>query len=587
MMPPDSWQAVAARKQAQRSAKIPAEWRIPASIRPPADVALVQDFARDSAFFTEDELRITEATASEVVFRVARAEWTALQVTTAVCKRAAVAQQLLNCLTEVLFDDAVARAKELDAYFLQTGRTVGLLHGLPISLSDQFWLKGVDSTIGYVASADKPAAEDSTVVQLLRDAGAVFYAKSNVPTTLTSGETVNGLFGRTVNPRNRTLSPGGSSGGEAALVTFRASFLGVGTDIGGSVRHPCSFTGLYGLRPSHGRAPHRRVSTTYAAGQTDVLRPSVAPLCRSPDDVRLFMATLAALQPWRLDPLCLHLPWRVDQERLPPRLCFGLSYGDGVVAPTPPLRRALDMVRARLLAAGHGVIEHTAHEVREADEIIGRMAWTAEGNGGDEFPRRGADRPGELSMSSSSSSGAAAAAAAGLKGGGGWLGAGVGGGGGLAAPGTTQVVRAQTVSETWQNQQARSLLFRKWSDRWERTAARPGANGRVMDALIMPSTPFPAVRHDRGLPWHYGQLSPLLDLTTGVFPVTKVDLVKDVVPPDWRPISDKDLEIMKFYGRPENHENALVGLVLIGRRLEEEKVTAMLKVMEQVVGVDY
>lgn len=132
MMPPDSWQAVAARKQNQRNAKIPAEWRIPASIRPPADVWSVQGFPRDSGFFTDDELRITEATASEVVFRIARAEWTALQVTTAVCKRAAVAQQLLNCLTEVLFDDAVARAKELDAYFLQTGRTVGLLHGLPI-----------------------------------------------------------------------------------------------------------------------------------------------------------------------------------------------------------------------------------------------------------------------------------------------------------------------------------------------------------------------------------------------------------------------------------------------------------------------
>jgi amidase len=132
MMPPDSWQAVAARKQAQRSAKVPAEWRIPASIRPPADVASVQDFPRDSGFFTEDELRITGATASEVVFRIARAEWTALQVVTAVCKRAAVAQQLLNCLTEVMFDEAVARAKELDAYYLQTGRTVGLLHGLPI-----------------------------------------------------------------------------------------------------------------------------------------------------------------------------------------------------------------------------------------------------------------------------------------------------------------------------------------------------------------------------------------------------------------------------------------------------------------------
>ena len=99
---------------------------------------------------------------------------------------------------------------------------------------------------------------------------------------------------------------------------------------------------------------------------------------------------------------------------------------------------------------------------------------------------------------------------------------------------------------------------------------------------------------------HWGALPPLLDLTTGVFPVKKVDLEKDVVPADWKPISDLDRKVMihcKFSrgifemlltivqdGTPEDHENAPVGLVVIGRRLEEEKVTAMLSVIAKSLG---
>jgi amidase len=120
----------------------------------------------------------------------------------------------------------------------------------------------------------------------------------------------------------------------------------------------------------------------------------------------------------------------------------------------------------------------------------------------------------------------------------------------------------------------------------------------------MPSTPFPASRHNSGWPWHYGDFSALLDLTTGVFPVTRVDLEKDTVPADWKPVTVKDKEAMEYCklaqlpcqisdtnveldGKPENHENALVGLALIGRRLEEEKVTAMLTLIRDVVVVDY
>jgi amidase len=109
---------------------------------------------------------------------------------------------------------------------------VGSLHGLPISLKDNFKLKGLDSTVGIAAHIDDPADSDSPLAQLLEAAGAVFYVKTNVPTAMMIAETVNNVFGRTVNPRNRLTTSGGSSGGESSLIVLRGSPLGVGSDIG-------------------------------------------------------------------------------------------------------------------------------------------------------------------------------------------------------------------------------------------------------------------------------------------------------------------------------------------------------------------
>ncbi|CAF5108596.1 unnamed protein product, partial [Rotaria sp. Silwood1] len=91
---------------------------------------------------------------------------------------------------------------------------------------------------------------------------AIIYVKTNVPQTLRFGETVNNIIGRTSNPYNRLLSCGGSSGGEGALLALHGSPLGVGTDIGGSIRIPASFSNLWSLKPSHGRLPYGNVRTT-------------------------------------------------------------------------------------------------------------------------------------------------------------------------------------------------------------------------------------------------------------------------------------------------------------------------------------
>lgn len=129
---------------------------------------------------------------------------------------------------------ALTQAKELDAYYERYKKPVGPLHGLPISLKDQFRIKGLETSMGYVAWIGNYDEEDSVLVALLRKAGAVFYVKTSVPQSLMVCETVNNIIGRTVNPRNKNWSCGGSSGGEGAIVGFRGGIIGVGTDIGRS-----------------------------------------------------------------------------------------------------------------------------------------------------------------------------------------------------------------------------------------------------------------------------------------------------------------------------------------------------------------
>lgn len=114
----------------------------------------------------------------------------------------------------------------------KTGKPKGPFHGLPISLKDNFNIIGKDSTVGFTSLVNDPATYNSTLTDLLLQGGAVLYVKTNVPTAMMIAETVNNVFGRTVNPLNRKLTSGGSSGGESALIAFGASRIGVGTDIG-------------------------------------------------------------------------------------------------------------------------------------------------------------------------------------------------------------------------------------------------------------------------------------------------------------------------------------------------------------------
>lgn len=148
---------------------------------------------------------------------------------------------------------------------------MGALHGLPVSLKDAVNIKYVDTTMGFVrlVGNDTSISSENQIDTLLRRLGAILFVKTSVPTGSFTIDTFNNIIQHTPNPCDRRLNVGGSSGSEGGLLALKASPLGMGTDIGGSVRVPAVWNGCYGLRPSTGRIPFEGTASI-VDGQTAI-----------------------------------------------------------------------------------------------------------------------------------------------------------------------------------------------------------------------------------------------------------------------------------------------------------------------------
>ncbi|GEM12062.1 amidase [Rhodotorula toruloides] len=367
-----SWAVEAAAKKAAQAALIPSSWKLPSTLlnNLPIDVRPV---VTSCGLLTSKQLAITDIDeASVLLARIRNREYSAADVVEAFCLRAAIAHQLANCLTEILSDSALARAEQLDKHFQRTGEPVGPLHGLPISLKDQFDVANVDSTIGFTSLIGRPAHRNSVLVDILESLGAIVFCKTNVPQTLMAAETHNNIFGRTVNPSNRNLTSGGSSGGEAALLALKGSILGVGTDYGGSIRVPSHCCGLYGLRPTTRRLPY--------AGVTNVMKgyegmeSTIGPMARSIDSLEVFMAAVIGAEPWWQDAKTVERTWRVPHNELPKKLHIAFALDNGLIHSHPPIRRAISEMVAALAQAGHEVTPLEGIDWNEASELVGLVS---------------------------------------------------------------------------------------------------------------------------------------------------------------------------------------------------------------------
>ncbi|KAF2816531.1 amidase [Mytilinidion resinicola] len=354
---PEKWQLVAWQKKDQQYLRIPKEWLLKYSPSPALTNYL--DVPRKCGILDAQDLEITEKyDATALVDSLAKGKLKSVDVVRAFCKRAAIAQQLTNCLTEILFDEALARAAHLDAHLAAGNPPVGPLHGLPISLKDTFKIPGYDATVGLAILAFKPATTASTLVDVLLNAGAVLYCKTNVPQTLMALDSHNNIFGRTINPSNTAVTPGGSSGGEGALIAMRGSVLGVGTDVGGSIRIPAMCNGLYGIKPSWQRIPFSGQESGTLPGHGKLTIPaSAGPIAHTMRDLELFFSTVSDQKPWEVDPDVTPSLWLSLSTLSSKRPRIGVVRRDGLIDPLPPIQRLMDETASALRASGIEVVE--------------------------------------------------------------------------------------------------------------------------------------------------------------------------------------------------------------------------------------
>ncbi|KAE8224081.1 hypothetical protein CF319_g2977 [Tilletia indica] len=261
----------------------------PLPIDPSKDDLLAVGDARDLEILSSGVVALTKG--------IEERKWTASDVLAVYVRSARRAQERLNCLTEVLFETAVQKAKSLDEYFEREGKLIGPLHGVPLSVKDHLPTVGAKVTLGFSGwIKNPPATQNAVIINVLEHLGAVPFVKTHIPQTMIAFECHTPLFGITKNPINTGHTPGGSSGGEAALLVADGSVVGVGSDIGGSLRIPAAYSGCYSLKPSMGRWT-RSGSAKYCSG-FDGIFSVFGPMARTAADVELtFNAVVNVLQP--------------------------------------------------------------------------------------------------------------------------------------------------------------------------------------------------------------------------------------------------------------------------------------------------
>lgn len=267
----------------------------------------------------------------------------------------------LNAAVCLLAESAENDAQLADRK-LAAGDPVGPLHGVPFSVKDSIDVAGVRTTAGTWGRRHAPPAQtDATLVARLRSAGAIPIAKTNLPDLLFSFETDNLLFGRTNNPYDLARTPGGSSGGEAALIAACGSPLGLGSDCLGSVRVPAAFCGIASIKPTSGRLP--RTGHQPPAGLWFEPLWQIGPMARHVEDLELAMQLLASPdgQDWTCPPATL-LP-----AITPKRIAFFLD--NGFAPSSPSVTKTIQQAAAALESRGIMVEERTPPAVAEAYEL--------------------------------------------------------------------------------------------------------------------------------------------------------------------------------------------------------------------------
>jgi len=308
-------------------------------------------------------------TATEIAARVRAGEVKAGDVAEAALARLVEVNPALNAVVQKMPDEALAAADAVDAAVAQ-GQAVGPLAGVPVTVKVNTDQTGHANTNGLRIQAGLIAEQDAPVVANLRKAGAVIVGRTNTPAFSLRWFCRNALHGHTRNPRDRRLTPGGSSGGAASATAAGVSAVGHATDIAGSIRYPAYACGIHGLRPTLGRVPVGNLSgpDRYIGGQIMAVH---GPVARTIDDLELGLRAMSAPDP--------HDPWQMpvpmDLGPVPRRAA--LSVRPEGLETAPEIEAALLAAAEALRRAGWQVEERDPPPLREAARL-NILLWMAE-----------------------------------------------------------------------------------------------------------------------------------------------------------------------------------------------------------------
>jgi len=409
-------------------------------------------------------------------------------------------------------------------------------------------------------------------VRLLRDAGAILHVKTTVPTTLLSAETRSDVFGgRTTNPYNPAYSSGGSTGGGAALLAYGGSVIEIGTDLAGSLRTPAHYSGVYTVKGSAGRFP--APGGVSSVNGLEAIQLVAGPLARNMDDLEEFWKRVLQMKPWEYDHSCIPLPWR-DVE-LPKKVRWGVLWDDGVLPPSPACKRALQTVVDALKSQeGHEVVDFIAPDPLEAMVIGSQLVFA---DGGKELVHL--VRPGEYLDPGVVQATSTLRYPLFLKKIYAWIVRYV-----YRDPIWATIIEdfhEKSVTEQWalvvRRDEYRALWHQSWKD-------------AELDFLLtvpnaIPAIPAGGMKNATVASVGYVFLFNVLDYTAGILPVTFVDALRDALPPSFKDAVYPKLNTLAR-GCYDIYDAAAmdglpVGVQVVGKRLEEEKVILGMKVIER------
>ena len=492
---------------------------------------------------------------AEIATLIARGEVSGVEAVEAHVTRIVQINPALNALVSERFEAAREEARTAD----ETSRERrGPLHGVPITIKESLDVAGLPTTLGVTSRRERVALRDDPYVARLRAAGAIVLGKTNVAQLLVFIESDNPLYGRSNNPWDVGRTPGGSSGGQAALVAGGGSPFGLGTDIGGSIRLPAAFCGIAGLKATAGRYPDR--TTPEIFGGETAIESQTGVLARDVEDIALALEVLGPGGDDESPVPAFRPPYAVELRGLR----IGAYVEAGAFATAPAVARAVEEAAGALARLGAHVVPFMPPEPDLSLALFYRILAADGGRSAIAFlgdDKRDPRVDDLLAIASKPRAGVELIVRA-LR--------------ALGQKGTAELADVHgfhTAADDWQavaGQQAYRRAFR---------TAMDAAEGGPLDALIGPATALPALRHGAsralGTAGPYATLYNLLGYPAGVVPFTRVATGEAV----GRTRSRDRLENAAF--RSEfGSEGLPIGVQIVARPWREDIAIAVMYALE-------